>query len=125
VPGASLVFAAHVILVFAPVALYAAQAGRCGLLGAVGMVSSVLGTTMVSGVVLGEIAGASGANVEAVLAAGVSGALSVLGGLAFVVGATITCAGFVWLGLALLSRSGTTLRAGGLGGPLSGVFTCR
>jgi hypothetical protein len=148
--GKSLVLAAHVLLVFALVALYAAQADRSGLPGSLGMVLSVAGTTLVSGVVLVEIAGASGAEVDAVLEGGVSGTLAALGGLAFFVGliliglatmragvfpwwagslliagdvvfatgdlagpaapivfalgAALTCAGFVWLGLALLSR---------------------
>jgi hypothetical protein len=146
--GSGSVLAAHVVLVFALVALYAAQAQQSGLLGSLGMVLSVIGTTLASGVVLVEIAGASGAEVEAVTGAGLSGALSLLGGLAFliglilfgvatmragvfprgaglvlivgdvvfgaasfagtaslvieVVGALITCAAFVWLGLALL-----------------------
>jgi hypothetical protein len=66
--GASLVLTAHVLLVFALVALYAAQAEQSGLMGSLGMVLSVVGTTLVSGVVLVEIAGASGAEVVAVLA---------------------------------------------------------
>jgi hypothetical protein len=154
--GESLVLTAHVALVFALVALYAAQAERSGLLGSTGMVLSVVGTTLASGVILVEIAGASGAEVDVVLGMGVSGALSVLGGLVFfvglilfgiatmragvlprwaglllivgdivfaaggfsgsaalvveVVGAAATCAGFVWLGLALLSGSGASAR---------------
>jgi hypothetical protein len=101
--------------------------------------------------VLAEIAGASGADVDPVVGQGVSGTITLLGGLAFliglilfgvatmragvlprwagpllilgdvvfavgtfagsaalvveVVGALITCAAFVWLGLALLSTS--------------------
>src|SRR5919202_6054132 len=54
--GQSLVLAAHLVLVFALVGLYAAQARRSGLLGSVGMVVSVLSTALVSGVVLVEIA---------------------------------------------------------------------
>ncbi len=42
------------------------------------MVLSVIGTTLVSGVVLVEIAGASGVDVDAVLRAGVSGTLTTL-----------------------------------------------
>jgi hypothetical protein len=84
--GASLVLAAHLALVFALVALYAAQADRSGLPGSLGRVLSVSGTTLVCGVVLVEVAGVSGAEVDAVLASGLSGALSVLGGLAFIVG---------------------------------------
>jgi hypothetical protein len=154
--GSSSVLTAHVLLVFALVALYAAQADKTGLFGSLGMVLSVVGTTLASGVVLVEIAGASGAEVEAVTGAGISGALSLLGGLAFliglilfgiatmqagvfprwaglllilgdvvfgaasfsgsaaliieVVGALITCAAFVWLGLALLSGNGASAR---------------
>jgi|SRR5215208_1475647 hypothetical protein len=67
VPGASSVLTAHVLLGFALVALYAAQAERSGVPGVLGMVLGVAGTTLVSGVVLVEMAGASGANVEAVL----------------------------------------------------------
>ena len=45
--GGTLVLAAHVVLVFALVALYAAQAEQSGLLGSLGMVPSVVGTTLV------------------------------------------------------------------------------
>lgn len=75
--GKILVLAAHVVLVFALVALYAAQAQRSGPLGSVGMVFSVIGTTLVSGVVLVEIAGASSIEVDAVLGGGLTGALSI------------------------------------------------
>src|SRR3712207_581900 len=146
--GGTLVLTAHVVLVFALVALYAVQAEQSDLLGILGMVLSVVGTTLVSGVVLVEIAGASGAEVDAVLGGGLPGALALLGGLAFlvglilfgaatmragvlprraglllivgdvvfgagsfagvaatifeVIGALITCAALVWLGLSLL-----------------------
>jgi len=154
--GGSLVLTAHVVLVFALVALYAAQAEQSGLLGILGMVLSVVGTTLVSGVVLIEIAGASGAEADAVLSAGLTSALALLGGLAFLIGlilfgaatmragvfprwaglllivgdvvfaagsfagaaatifeilgALITCAALVWLGLSLLSGSDTSGR---------------
>ena len=84
--GSSSVLTAHVILVFALVALYAAQAEWSGPLGSLGIVLSVVGTTLASGVILVEIAGASGVEVEAVTGAGLSGALSLLGGLAFLIG---------------------------------------
>jgi hypothetical protein len=121
------------------------------------MVFGVVGTTLVSGVVLVEIAGASGAaGADAVLGAGLPGALALLGGLAFliglilfgaatmragvfprraglllivgdvvfglgsfagpaattfeIIGASITCAALVWLGLSLLSGSGASAR---------------
>jgi hypothetical protein len=157
--GASSVLIAHAALVFALVALYAAQAEQSDLLGSIGMVLSVIGTILVTAVVFVQIAGASGVMVDAVLTTGVSGTLNVLGGLLFfvglilfglatmragvfprwsglllvvgdivfavgsfagsavqqiivVLGALITCAGFVWLGLALLSGSdATTQRA--------------
>ena len=107
--GSSSVLAAHILLVFALVVLYAAQAERSGSLGVLGMVLSVIGTTLASGVVLIEIAGASGANVEAVTGAGLSGALSLLGGLAFAIGlimfgiATMRAGVFPrWAGLLLI-----------------------
>jgi hypothetical protein len=154
--GESLVLGAHALLVFALVALWAVQAERSGPLGAVGMVLSVLGTTLNCAAVLAEIAGASGANVDAVVAEGVSGKITLLGGLAFLVGlilfgvatmragvlprwagpllilgdvvfaagtfagsvalivevmgALITCAAFVWLGVALLSSGDAPLQ---------------
>jgi hypothetical protein len=155
--GGTLVLTAHVVLVFALVALYAAQASeKTALLGSLGMVLSVVGTTLVSGVVLVEIAEASGGKVDAVLGAGLPGALALLGGLAFliglilfgaatmragvfprwagmllivgdvvfgassfagsaatifeIIGALITCAALVWLGLSLLSGSGASAR---------------
>src|SRR5215213_6418151 len=156
--GGSLILTAHVVLVFGLVALYAAQVEQSGLLGGLGMVLSVVGTTLVSGAVLVEIAGASGAEVENVLGAGLPGTLALLGGLAFliglilfgvatmragvfprwaglllivgdvvfgaggfagaaatifeVVGALITCAAFVWLGLSLLSGASSSMLSG-------------
>ena len=86
VPGANSVLTAHVLLVFALVALYAAQAERSGVPGILGMVLGVAGTTLVSGVVLVEMAGASGANVEAALGGSLAGTLALLGGLAFFLG---------------------------------------
>ena len=107
--GGSLVLAAHVVLVFGLVALYAAQVEQSGLLGGLRMVLSVVGTTLVSGVVLVEIAGASGAGVENVLEAGLPGALALLGGLAFLIGlilfgaATMRAGVFPrWAGLLLI-----------------------
>jgi hypothetical protein len=84
--GGTLVLTAHLVLVFGLVALWAAQAERGGLLGIIGMVLGVAGTTLVCGVVLVEIAGASGAEVEDVLEAGPPAALALLAGLAFLVG---------------------------------------
>ncbi len=107
--GGTLMLTAHVVLVFALVALWAAQSERSGLLGSLGMVLSVVGTTLVSGVVLVEIAGASGAEVDAVLGAGLPSALTSLGGLAFLIGlilfgvATMRAGVFPrWAGLLLI-----------------------
>jgi hypothetical protein len=77
------VLAAHV---FALVALYAAQAEPSGLLRSLGMVLGMVGTTLVSGVMLVEIARASGAEVDVVLGTDLPSALAVLGGWAFVIG---------------------------------------
>ncbi len=49
VQGETLVLIAHVLLVFALVALYTVQANQSGLLGGVGMVLSVIGTTLIYG----------------------------------------------------------------------------
>lgn len=75
-----------------------------------GMVLSVAGTTLVCGVVLVEIAGASGAEVEDVLGAGLPAALALLAGLAFLVGlilfgvATMRAGIFPrWAGLLLIA----------------------
>jgi len=107
--GGSLILTAHVVLVFGLVALYAAQVEQSGLLGGLRIVLSVVGTTLVSGVVLVEIAGASGAEVENVLGARLPGALALLGGLAFLIGlilfgaATMRAGVFPrWAGLLLI-----------------------
>ena len=107
--GGALVLLAHVVLVFALMGLYAAQAEHGGPLGGLGMVLSVAGMTIVSGVVLVEIAGASGAEVEDVLGAGLPGALVLLGGLAVLIGlvlfgvATMRAGVFPrWAGLLLI-----------------------
>ena len=130
--GSSSVLAAHVLLVFALVGLYAAQAERSGLLGSLGMVLSVVGTILVSGAVLVEIAGASGAEVEDVLGAGLSAALVLLGGLAFLIGlilfgvATMGAGVFPrWAGLLLsllLIVGDVVFGAGGFAGAAATIF---
>ena len=126
--GGSLVLAAHVLLVFGLVALYAVQVEQGGLLGGLGMVLGVVGTTLVSGVVLVEIAGASGAEVEDVLGAGLSAALVLLGGLAFLIGlilfgvATMGAGVFPrWAGL-LLIVGDVVFGAGGFAGAAATIF---
>jgi hypothetical protein len=91
------------------VALYAAQAERSGLLGSLGMVLSVLGTTLVCGVVLVEIAGASGVEVDTVLRAGdYAGSAAPI---VYVVGAAITCAALAWLGVGLTATANGAQRS--------------
>jgi hypothetical protein len=126
--GGSLVLAAHVVLVFGLVALYAAQVEHSGLLGGLGMVLGVVGTTLVSGVVLVEIAGASGAEVENVLGAGLPGALALLGRLAFLIGlilfgaATMRAGVFPrWAGL-LLIVGDVVFGLGSLAGSAATIF---
>jgi hypothetical protein len=126
--GGTLVLTAHVVLVFALVALWAAQAEQSGLLGSLGMVLSVVGTTLVSGVVLVEIAGASGAEVDAVLGAGLASALALLGGLAFLIGlilfgaATMRAGVFPrWAGL-LLVAGDVVFGAGSFAGAAATIF---
>jgi hypothetical protein len=126
--GGLLVLAAHVALVFALVALYAAQADESGILGSLGMVLSVVGTTLVSGVVLVEIAGASGAEVDTVLEAGLPSALALLGGLTFLIGlilfgiATMQAGVFPrWAGL-LLIVGDVVFGAGSFAGAAAPIF---
>jgi uncharacterized protein len=111
--GGTLVLAAHLALVFGLVALWAAQAERSGPLGSLGMVLGVAGTTLVCGVALVEIAGASGAEVEAVLAAGLPAALALLAGLAFLVGLILFGAATMRAGV--FPRLAGLLLIGGLG----------
>jgi hypothetical protein len=146
--GSSLVLAAHMLLVFALIAIYAVQAEQGDILNSLGMVLGVLGTTLNCAAIFVEIAGAGGLEVRAVLTSGLTAPLVLLGGLAFLVGlillgvaimragvfprwagllliagdivfaagtfagtaapmvylagAALTCAAFVWLGVALL-----------------------
>jgi hypothetical protein len=123
--GGTLVLTAHLVLVFGLVALWAAQAERGGLLGIIGMVLGVAGTTLVCGVVLVEIAGASGAEVEDVLGAGLPAALVLL---AFLVGlilfgvATMRAGIFPrWAGLLLIAGD-VVFGLGSLAGSAATIF---
>jgi hypothetical protein len=104
--GGTLVLAAHLALVFGLVALWAVQAERGGPLGNLGMVLGVAGTALVCGVVLVEIAGASGADVDDVLGADLPAALALLAGLSFLTG-------LILFGLATM-RAGVFPRLAGL-----------
>jgi hypothetical protein len=126
--GGTLVLTAHVVLVFALVALWAAQSERSGLLGSLGMVLGVVGTTLVSGVVMVEIAGASGVEVDAVLGASFPSVLALLGGLAFLIGLVLfgvatMRAGVLprWAGL-LLIVGDAVFGAGSFAGAAATIF---
>jgi hypothetical protein len=104
--GSSLVLAAHMLLVFALMALYAVQAEQGGVLNSLGMVLGVLGTTLNCAAIFVEIAGAGGLEVRAVLTTGLTAPLVLLGGLAFLVG-------LILLGVAIM-RAGVFPRWAGL-----------
>jgi hypothetical protein len=77
-----MVLAAHRIMVLVIIGIYVTQASCMRLIGPLGMIPSVLGTALVSGVVLVEISGAGGTAVENVLTAGIAGMLTALAGWA-------------------------------------------
>ena len=83
--GSSLVLAAHTLLIFALVALYAAHAEQEPLLSGLALVLGVIGTTLNCAAIFVEIAGVDGAEVAPVLTSGLTGTLTLLGGLAFVI----------------------------------------
>jgi hypothetical protein len=84
--GASLVFTAHLVVVFAFVGLYVAQDERSDRLGMFGMALGIVGTVMVCAVANIEIAGASGVDVSFVLNSSIPNIIKAVGSLAFVLG---------------------------------------
>jgi hypothetical protein len=85
--GTALVFAAHVLVVFSFVGIHARQATGVGPLAHLGTVFATLGTVVVSGVVLVELAVAAGvAGASAVLVAPPIATVALVGSLGFVVG---------------------------------------
>jgi hypothetical protein len=84
--GSGLVLVAHTLLVFALTAICAAQAERGGITNALGMVLGVAGTTLNVAAIFVELAGAGGRDVDAVLTTGLTGGITLGGGLAFLVG---------------------------------------
>lgn len=84
--GSSLVFAAHVILIFSLLGIYFELAQATKIFGLLGMVLSVVGTTIVSGIVLVEMGGFSGFNTDLVFNAPVVAIVCVVGPLLFVIG---------------------------------------
>jgi hypothetical protein len=126
--GGSLVLTAHLTLVFGLVAIWAAQAERAGPLESLGMVFGVAGTALVCGVVLVEIAGASGAEVDSVLASGLPAALALLAGLAFLIGLILFGAAMMragvfprWAGLLLIAGD-VVFGLGSFAGSAAAVF---
>lgn len=106
--GKTLVFAGHVVLVFAFVGLYShQQRHRSTSVGRAGMILGVLGTVMVSAIVFVELAGTTGVDTTPVFeAAGTTGFYTV-GPLVFVLG-------MVLVGGSIVRRADLPRLAGGL-----------
>jgi hypothetical protein len=127
--GQTLVFSAHLLLVFAFFWLYTAYESQVGLLGLLGMISGVVGTIVVTTIVLVEIAIASGTQASAVFETSVTRNIHNFGPLIFVLG-------MILFGLSLLRRKslpwgggillivGTLVFAGGsLAGDAEALFS--
>lgn len=84
--GSTLVFSAHLLLVFALIGIYYVQDNKNGLLGLLGMILSVIGTIASTAVVYVEISGASGNHVDFVYAAGIPNIIHSVLPLLFVIG---------------------------------------
>lgn len=84
--GNSLVFIAHILLVFAFIGLYHAQGEGNSLLGILSMLMGVLGTILVSAIVLVEIAGSSGVNVVPIFESAIPNMVRTIGSIMFVLG---------------------------------------
>ncbi|AJY76504.1 hypothetical protein [Paenibacillus beijingensis] len=104
--GDTFVLMAHLSAVFAFFGLYEAQGSKRGLLGLIGMVAGIVGTIFVTAIVYVELAGASGAQVDAVFAQQVPGMIQAFGPLLFVIG-------MILFGLADIRHRGA-LRSGGI-----------
>ncbi|MFJ7726820.1 hypothetical protein ACIQXV_11710 [Neobacillus sp. NPDC097160] len=84
--GTFLVFAAHLLLVFAFFGLYSLQGERNGLLGFLGMILGNIGNIIVTAIVFVEIAQASGEEVDHVFTTAVTKPIYTFGPLLFVLG---------------------------------------
>ncbi len=106
--GKSLVFAGHVVLVFAFIGLHAHQRryGRA-LVGRIGMVLSTVGTVLVSAIVFVELAGTSGVDTTPVFEAAGASVLYTVGPLVFVLG-------MLSVGASILKRHDLPRVTGGL-----------
>lgn len=104
--GQSLVLFGHLGLSFAFIGLFEAQGKKNGLLGNLGMLLGLIGTTCVTAVVFVEIAGVSGVNVKPIFDEGVSGIIYTVGPLLFVLG-------MIQVGISVM-KEGILPRMGGL-----------
>lgn len=120
VPGASLVFAAHLAVVFAFIGLYEVQAGPKGGAGLIGMLLGIIGTVIVCAIAFAEIAGASGVDVKPVLNSSVPAFIG-FGSLLFVAGMILS--GVSAMQSAVLPRWGGVLLIAGTLVFASGSFT--
>ncbi|EJR45083.1 hypothetical protein IIM_05045 [Bacillus cereus VD107] len=104
--GQSLVLFGHLGLSFAFIGLFEAQGKKNGLLGKLGMLLGLIGTTCVTAVVFVEIAGVSRVNVKLIFDEGVSGIIYTVGPLLFVLG-------MILVGISVM-KEGILPRMGGL-----------
>ena len=116
-----LILVSHIAIIFAIMALYAAQAHRVGILGQLGAVLGVIGTTLIAANVYVEIAAAAGVDTRPAEGVASFGIFSALGAFGFLSGlvlfaiATVRAGVFPrWAGLLLIV--GAVLAF--LGGPL-------
>jgi len=99
VEGKTLVFLAHLLLVFAFVGIHERLGASNGWLGSLGMPLGIAGTIVVDAIVFAETAAVQGIDVSEVLRSGPNAAISGVGPLLFVLG-------LVFVGIAIArSRS--------------------
>jgi hypothetical protein len=103
--GSSLIFLAHILIVFAFIGLYEGQGSSRNLISMIGMITGVLGTIISACVIFTEIAGASGINVSPIYEAPVSQSIYTYGPLLFVVG-------MILFGLSSMIKKNPTLIGG-------------
>lgn len=84
--GETLILAAHLLMVFVFFALYEVQSEKNDILGLLGMLAGIIGTILVTSIVLVEIAGASGTAVDSIWTSNVPNTIHSFGPLLFVVG---------------------------------------
>jgi hypothetical protein len=138
--GGNFLLIAHVLLIFALMALYSAQAGRSGVLGLLGMAMAIVGTTLVFTIVFVTTAGAY--SVQAPPTDDVSPVRStipaavgwILDSAYSVLGPPFFAIGLILFGIAIMRTGRFSAWAGGLlvlggalallGCPVSYVYAC-